>query len=153
MARFPNVDEVIVEGRGVTAVHWELLATDASATHTIPVKSGTWVLFVGSRVTVAHDVNDGTLIIGDGDDTSGYLTNANIAKGTLPAVGAAQIQSNHRNSNDYQYGKYYTADDNIDFGWTIGTDTVGVIKGFVWMSYGPNSGVDGGTAATVVTGA
>lgn len=152
MAIFPGVDEIVVAEHGVTAIHFELLATDATGTYTIPVKSGTFVLFVGTRVCVAHDVNDGTLIVGDGDDTSGYLANANIAKGTLPAVGAAQIQSNIRNSNDYQYGKYYTANDNIDFGWTKGTDTVGLIKGFVWMSHAPNDGVIGGLGATPITG-
>lgn len=149
MARFPGVNEIRVSERGETTVHFELVYNDATGTYTIPVKSGTFVKELGVCVLTAFDATSPTLTAGDGDDASGYIANANITWTPAPAAGAAQIVSSIRNSNDYQYGKYYRADDTIDFAWNLGTSgTTGVLKGYVVMSNVRNDSIDGGAAAT-----
>lgn len=125
-----------------TLVHFELNYDAASGTFTIPVKAGTFVHKVVTVVKTAFNATSPALTVGDGDDADGYLTSVNVALATAGTGTAPAVKDSSGIANPYQFGKYYAADDTIDFAWTQGTSgTAGVLKGYVVMSNVKNDGL------------
>lgn len=148
-SKFPASAEQYSATRNPTIAHFEIGYDSADQTFTVPVKAGMFVHSVGLRVITAFDGTGVALNVGDGDDTVGYIATADITFTPAPAVGAAQVIHSDDAAQDYARGKYYTADDTIDFAWTQGTTaTTGLLKGFVILSYVANDGLATGTTAS-----
>lgn len=125
-----------------TIVHFELNYDAPAGTYTIPVKAGTFVHSVATVVTTAFNATTPALKCGDGVDDDGYQDSTDIALATAATGAVPAIKLSRNSSNPYANGKYYTADDTIDFIWSPGTSgTTGVLKGYVIMSSVLNDGL------------
>lgn len=111
--------------------------TDASGTYTLGLPAGTFVEDVVTQVqpSADFDATSVSLKIGDGDDDDGYMTNAQIALTTAATATAPVFKHSAAQSNPYQRGKLYAADDTLDFTWVVGTGgTKGRLVGYVKYS-------------------
>lgn len=143
MAKFPGTSEVRASVKAPTRVHFEIAYTDNGATYTVPVKAGMFVDKVVTVVKTAFNATSPSLIVGDGDNTSGFLANSDVALATAATGSTPAIKDSSKLSNAFAAGKYYAADDTIDFTFAPGTGgTAGVLKGFVQLSSVRNDGVD-----------
>lgn len=125
-----------------TVVHFELNYDAPAGTYTIPVKAGTFVDYIATVVTTAFNATSPSLKVGDGSDDDGFGDNTDIALATAATATTPAIKLSRNSSNPYANGKYYAADDTIDFVFDPGTSgTAGVLKGFVVMSNVKNDGL------------
>lgn len=143
MAKFPGTAEVRTTALVPTLVHVEIDKADPAATYTVPVKAGTFVHSVGVVIKEAFNGAGCTLIVGDGADDDGYLDTTDVAVATAATATVPTVKLSRNSSNPYANGKYYAADDTIDFVFAPGTTpTTGKLKGFVIMSSVRNDGID-----------
>ena len=142
MAKFPATSEVRASVKAQTTVHFELTYSDNLATYTVPVKAGMFVHSVGVVVKTAFNATSPALKVGDGDDDDGYLDNTDVALATAATATVPAVKLSRNSGNPYANGKYYAADDTIDFVFDPGTTgTTGLLKGFVVLSSVKNDGL------------
>lgn len=102
----------------------QVLAIDlslASGTYNFPVRAGYLIDEVRAIKTVAFNNTAPTITFGDDDAATGFLTNANVALGSLGAI------SSKVKTNSYQEGRVKTVANNlkIAFDKSAATSTVG----------------------------
>lgn len=134
MAYLPNQDEVLATMRAPTVVHFSFNFSDTSATYTIPVKAGTFVHAVSTFVSQAFTTSgsNAALNVGDGSSTSGFLATTDCVLQTIDTA----VTTSAAGGEAYAGGKYYSADDTIDFVFLAADAgaTAGKVVGFVTMS-------------------
>jgi hypothetical protein len=134
MAYFPPPDEIMAISRTPTVVHFSIDSNDGTATYTIPVKAGTFVHAVCTFVSEAFTTGgaNASLAIGDGSSAAGYLATTDTVLQTIDTA----VTTSAAGGEAYAGGKYYSADDTIDFAFTAAASaaTAGKVVGFVVMS-------------------
>lgn len=97
-----------------------LIFSMATGTYTLTIPVGCLVRSVTAFVTEAFDGTAPAIIVGDGDNTSGFLTSAIIAPATALTVTAPAIKQSYSatSATAFEFGKYYPTGDTLDIGWT-----------------------------------
>ena len=132
MAKFPGVGEVGMTARGTSIQAVEIVYNDAAGTYTIPVQAGSLVLRGGVVVITAFDGTGAALKTGDGTDDDGFIDNTDIDLTTAATGATPAVKLFSASSNPYAAGKYYAADDTLDFVFAPGTTaTTGRLIAFV----------------------
>lgn len=134
---FPKTAEIRVTAYCPSEVPIHINYDAPAATYPVPVKGGQLCKGTASVVRVAFDATTPTLTIGDGHDVDGYADNTDLALATALSDTTPAVKLSINSSNPYANGKYYPADDTIDYVWSPGTG--GTTGRFLsWVQYGMN---------------